>query len=125
MPCEVIRHTLCSAPQPTPAPPAPAVPCPVHCVTGNPFAWFSKLYLGFLGFLLVGIILFLPLGYYSTFSPALSPNSVNVTSVNLFLMGDPALYTSRKYFPNTKALLARRSDWGAHLQVPSLRTRAV
>jgi hypothetical protein len=59
---------------------------------GAPFPFRLKCYTGCLMFTTLCVLLFFPLMYYSSFSPALAPNNVNMTRVSLQFQGTSAIF---------------------------------
>uniref|UniRef100_A0A7S1I0S6 Piezo non-specific cation channel R-Ras-binding domain-containing protein n=1 Tax=Eutreptiella gymnastica TaxID=73025 RepID=A0A7S1I0S6_9EUGL len=66
---------------------------------GAPFPAWPKCKSGLCFFLLIMMILFMPLLWYASFSPALTYNYVNVTSVEVAFEASPALFKSEVVIP--------------------------
>lgn len=62
---------------------------------GTAFPLRLKLNTGCVMFVLLCVLIFFPLMYYSSFSPALAPNNINATQVAIQFPGAPAVFEGR------------------------------
>jgi hypothetical protein len=73
---------------------------------GTKYPWGVKAYTGVLGFVLILVVLFFPLMYYSTFNPNLQPNYVSSLSLDLAFGPFSQFYTASAYTPDQPSDLA-------------------
>ena len=89
---------------------------------GTPFPAWPKCKSGLCFFLLIMMILFMPLLWYASFSPALTYNFVNVTAVDIGFSASPPLYTSEVIIPqeqlNADNVQVPRAAHGAGVVLP-------